>query len=475
MASRPGFLGQRGIPASRQQPNFLEMRQQAPVVPQAPDRLQYRYLGDPDQQESTVVPDWRGGGVAIEKPGGGYYTPAEWDARSAQQQTYSQPAPRSGPSPLRQQVVTTPVSRGPIDFRPAVTPAPTTVTDFGPMWTNPNIPSMFGPSTYGQNIPAVVPQITTGAVNELQNLVSRYGQGAINWGGAPWAGMGEGVSVSTPGGPASTPEGRKALNLAFGTRPALIGGVGGGVGGVGDEIPPGHLGYQWKPEEIVAALRKGVDVVDGREIGPNLYGLNGEIRAVGLTDKRLFQFGPDTAIYEGVDWYFNSDGVLVPGNFLYVPPEFFDPPVGGTGPQFTARGGGGPAPPFGFAQGAIQGISPVIPPVDTPAALPDRFGPINLNRSFLDLPEAALASLPSEQLARLAPFLEAQGFSGIGNVGQFGERTYEHAALPGDVSTLFTQAQIDLISDPQFKSWMQYLLGELGIFGSRVPVPNNAT
>jgi len=83
--------------------------------------------------------------------------------------------------------------------------------------------------------------------------------------------------------------------------------------------------------------------------------------------------------------------------------------------------------------------------------------------------------LPSEQLARLAPFLEAQGFSGIGNVGQFGERTYEHAALPGDVSTLFTQAQIDLISDPQFKSWMQYLLGELGIFGSRVPVPTNAT
>ena len=51
----------------------------------------------------------------------------------------------------------------------------------------------------------------------------------------------------------------------------------------------------------------------------------------------------------------------------------------------------------------------------------------------------------------------------------------EHAALPGDISTLFTQAQIDLISDPQFKSWMQYLLGELGIFGSRVPVPTNAT
>ena len=462
MPSHYGFLEQRRpAMAAVPQPNFLEMRQ-APISPQVvvPDSLKHRYLGDPDQQESTVVPDWRGGGVAIEKPGGGYYTPEEWASRTQEiisQPPPSQPAPGRGPNPRMQQRIT-----------PDVTPM-TPTSNFLDMRRREIIPTTWGQD---QTRTSYGPPIVPWGQAQTHRQLPQYN---ISGGPAPTDRFGN-LEDGTPGGPASTPEGRLALKQVFPTfAPAGIGeGVGGG-GGYGDEIPPGTPGYQWKPEEIVAALWNGVDVVDGRDLGGGLYGLNGEIRAVGLTDKRLFQFGPNTAIYEGVDWYFNSDGVLVPGNFLHVSPDFFDPPVGRTGPQFTARGGGGPAPPFGFAQGALQGISPVIPTVDAPAAIPNRFGPIDLNRSFLDLPEAALASLPPEQLARLAPFLEAQGFSGIGNVGQFGERTYEHAALPGDISTLFTQAQIDLISDPQFKSWMQYLLGELGIFGSRVPVPTNAT
>ena len=450
MPSQYGFLGQRRptMAAVQPTPNFVEMRPDPVPVAPVTKTLQ------------SPILEQRGVDTAKYDAEGNWISPAEWEAMSTQE-IISQPPP--GPIPGMQQRITPNLRRSAVP--------PTAVTSMTPTEI---IPREIIPETWGQDQTRTSygPPIVPWGQAQTHRQLPQYN---ISGGPAPTDRFGN-LEDGTPGGPASTPEGRLALKQVFPTfAPAGIGeGVGGG-GGYGDEIPPGTPGYQWKPEEIVAALWNGVDVVDGRDLGGGLYGLNGEIRAVGLTDKRLFQFGPNTAIYEGVDWYFNSDGVLVPGNFLHVSPDFFDPPVGRTGPQFTARGGGGPAPPFGFAQGALQGISPVIPTVDAPAAIPNRFGPIDLNRSFLDLPEAALASLPPEQLARLAPFLEAQGFSGIGNVGQFGERTYEHAALPGDVSTLFTQAQIDLISDPQFKSWMQYLLGELGIFCSRVPVPTNAS
>ena len=131
--------------------------------------------------------------------------------------------------------------------------------------------------------------------------------------------------------------------------------------------------------------------------------------------------------------------------------------------------GGTPAP---IQYPAGWGGQPGIPAITPPVAPPFSIAPQAPGYSSLDIPEELYGFVPEplrQQFgASINSFLQRLGFTGTGNVGRYGERSYAFPA--GTSQPYFSPEMFGYISDPYIRSLIQYLFGERGQ-SARIPLP----
>lgn len=150
-----------------------------------------------------------------------------------------------------------------------------------------------------------------------------------------------------------------------------------------------------------------------------------------------------------------------PGNG-WLPPNFFSDLSGG-----GDQGGGGPLlPPAagglatqpGPGGGGIPGNIPIIPS-----------GPSS--GQFFEIPDQFQSYFPQDVLPFLGNYLRQLGYTGAGNIGQYGERTYANPG--GNAPFNFSMDSLtQFVQDPRIRNYLAWFFGERGMPGfSRISYP----
>lgn len=148
------------------------------------------------------------------------------------------------------------------------------------------------------------------------------------------------------------------------------------------------------------------------------------------------------------DWWMPDDGPgfrWEPVTGQWLPPNFFSD-LNDYGPGEEGNAWGAP-PPWG----APASAAPVVP------AKPK--APLNLplpqTSPFLEFTDQTLGYAPTEVQNYMPSFLQGLGFQGVGNVGQYGERTYKR---PNADPFAFNEQDFASIADSTIRGWLRYFL-----------------
>lgn len=149
--------------------------------------------------------------------------------------------------------------------------------------------------------------------------------------------------------------------------------------------------------------------------------------------------------------------------------------VGGQGGFGRSGGVASPSyspPMVASAAGTTLGASPMV----TNAV------PINVsgNLGELEIPDELWQFIPEQLRGRFGNYLMAwlrgMGYNGRGNIGRYGERSYQRPA--GQTGAIwFTPEMFNAFADPETAKWARWLLGERGFTGrtqspaAEVPIP----
>lgn len=163
------------------------------------------------------------------------------------------------------------------------------------------------------------------------------------------------------------------------------------------------------------------------------------------------------SIYNQMAQYFEPF-VAQPGfnegwNPMNLTPNFFAP---GTGP-WVGVDGGNVSPPegYGVPSGGVAPVASASTPVIPKRPTPPGTLPVPGTSPFLEFSDQTLGYAPSSVTEGYLPsWLSGLGFQGQGNLGQYGERTYQGPQSPFS----FTQYDWNLVGDPNIRSWLKYFL-----------------
>lgn len=162
---------------------------------------------------------------------------------------------------------------------------------------------------------------------------------------------------------------------------------------------------------------------------------------------------------------------------LVMPNPNGNPPPNGNNQRGPGGGNGGNssggyAPPAPYAP-------PIVPGINTPpnslmqAANQIKAMPLG-NYSSLDIPDEIWQMIPEQMRGKFGSaimnFLRSRGYNPMGNVGTYGERSFNRAGGAGPI--WFDPNLFSAISDPETRNWVQYFLGERG-FTNRTPYPTD--
>lgn len=139
----------------------------------------------------------------------------------------------------------------------------------------------------------------------------------------------------------------------------------------------------------------------------------------------------------------------------WLPPNFFSDLNPGYGQNGGGQGGGG-----GNSGGTGGGMGKLPAAPGAPGGIPVQGGGVG----GLQLPDQLYQFIPENvrgQFAQtLQSFLRGLGYTGQGNVGQYGERSYVNS---GQNPNWLDPSIFGSISDPTLQGWVKWLFGERGL------------
>jgi len=150
------------------------------------------------------------------------------------------------------------------------------------------------------------------------------------------------------------------------------------------------------------------------------------------------------------DWAFPPEGGpgfrWEPTTGQWLPPNFFSDLNWMDYDQPSSGDGEGEPPPW-WGQTAPAVPKPVKPKAPGFLSVPG-------TSPFLEFSDQTLGYGSPAFQQYLPQFLQNEGFTGVGNIGQYGERTYKR---PTPYS--FTEEDYGAVADPTLRSWLRYFLG----------------
>lgn len=138
----------------------------------------------------------------------------------------------------------------------------------------------------------------------------------------------------------------------------------------------------------------------------------------------------------------------------WLPPNFFSD----LNPGYNNTDAGNPGVNLPSTVNALANPAPTpggnIPVVPTGAQ----------GGNFFEIPDQYLQYFPANVIPQLQNYLRGIGYTGTGNVGQFGERTWSRPGGQGQFDFSFDDL-MRMVNDSSARNWIQWFFGERGLPG----------